>query len=175
MERMGNGTGGSDVVARIHHHAILVSDLVAAIDFYGSAFGARLLFGPLELRGRAAAEILDGPRGLSFRLAMLGLDSGGIELFELLGQEVPDWPLERGRLPHIALEVESLEDALGRVAAAGGRPLFDRPQPFGETSMTYVADPDGNVIELLEVGLEELAEQIVAAFPAAAPAGGGRA
>lgn len=168
---MEDGKGGSDVGARSHHHAILVSDLTAAIDFYGSAFGARLLFGPLELRGRTAAEILDGPRGLGFRLAMLGLSSGGIELFELLGDELPTWPLEHGRLPHVALEVESLEDALERVVAAGGRPLFDRPRPFGGTAMIYVADPDGNVVELLEAGLEEIAEQLVAAFPAAAPAG----
>ncbi len=164
--------GAGDVRARSHHHAILVSDLAAAVDFYASAFGARLLFGPLELRGRAAAEILDGPRGLCFRLAMLGLQSGGIELFELCGDEVPAWSLERGRLPHLALEVESLADAMARVVAAGGRPLFDRPQPFGQTAMIYVADPDGNVVELLEAGLEEVADQIVAAFPAAAPAGG---
>jgi catechol 2,3-dioxygenase-like lactoylglutathione lyase family enzyme len=173
---MGDGAAeGTGVWARSHHHAILVADQEASIEFYASAFGARLLFGPIELRGHAAAEILDGPRGLCFRLAMLGLSEGAVELFELVGEEVPAWPLERGRLPHLALEVASVTDSIERVKRAGGRPLFDQPQVFGSTLMTYVADLDGNVVELLEASAEEVARQMVSAFPNAAPGAGGPA
>ncbi len=152
-----------------HHHGVLVADVERAGEFYAGAFGARWLFRPAEMGGRAAAALMAGPPGTRFKMAMLGFEQGGLELFEFLGPTVPEWAAERrpaAPLPHLALEVEDLEAALARVREGGGS-VVAPPQRFGAGSMVYAADPDGNVIELVDLPLAEVAAEVRRLFAGA--------
>jgi predicted enzyme related to lactoylglutathione lyase len=145
------------VKASVHHHALQVSDLDRAVAFYAEAFGARHLGGPLSVKEDTAELFMDGPAGTGFRMSLIGLDDDILELFEFAADGVPPWAQRSpGRLPHLALEVEDVDDALARVEHAGGTRLFSAVRPFGSTRLIYASDPDGNVIELLEATGPEL-------------------
>ncbi len=152
-----------------HHHGVLVAEIDRAAEFYASAFGARRLFGPVELGGGPAAALMRGPVGTRFEMAMLGFGEGGLELFAFLPPTVPGWvqSAERSPLPHLALEVDELSAALDRVRESGGT-LVAPTQRFGAGSMAYVADPDGNVVELVDMSLADLAAEMNRLFRAAA-------
>ena len=55
---------------------------------------------------------------------------------------------------------------------AGGHRLFDHVERFGRARVIYVADPDGNVIELLDSPLATIAAETIRMFPEAAPGDG---
>jgi glyoxylase I family protein len=123
-------------VVGISHLAISVTDLAATRRFYGEAMGLEELARPDF-----------GVPGAWFRL-------GDLQLHVL---EVPEVAAAGPGLPHLALHVATGDiagtvDALVRAGAtllAGPRTRDD----FG-TAVTaaFVSDPDGNVIELTDVG-----------------------
>jgi lactoylglutathione lyase len=159
-------------VARAHHHhGLLVADLERGARFYVEAFGGRRLTGPVPVEGRAAAAVMGGPPGTRFELCLIAFDEGVVELFAFGGDDLPDWVAapSRGRLPHFGMEVDDVPAALARVEAAGGRRLWDDVGRWGEASVIYVADPDGNVIELLDAPVGTIAAEALRLFPDATP------
>jgi hypothetical protein len=58
--------------------------------------------------------------------------------------------------------------AIRRFERFGGRRLWDRTGVWRSAHVAYVADPDGNVVELYDVPFESNVEQ-VKVFPEAAP------
>ncbi len=109
----------------IHHLLLQTSDLAAAEAFYVGFLG----FGV-----RKREDFRDG-RPLTVTEAGLGLTSGA-----------PGGP---GALEHLAFRTADVPGIAERAAAQGitiVRPLG--PGPYGLT--VYLADPDGNTIELFE-------------------------
>jgi catechol 2,3-dioxygenase-like lactoylglutathione lyase family enzyme len=159
-------------VARAHHHhGLLVADLERAAGFYVEAFDGRRLTGAVPVRGRAAAAVMGGPPGTRFELCLVGFEAGAVELFAFAGDDLPDWVAapQRGRLPHLGMEVEDVPAVLARVEAAGGRRLWEDVGRWGAAHVIYVADPDGNVIELLDAPIETIAAEALRLFPEATP------
>ena len=157
--------------ALFHHVGLQVSDIERSGDFYCAVFGAHWLVRPVTFEGPGADQAM-GLEGVALRLAMVGLADGAVELFQFLGSVVPDWasvPRE-GRLPHLALQVDDTDAALQRVEAAGGRRVWPAVDRFGAARVVYVADPDGNVIELLDRPPSDIASALVRWFPDGDPA-----
>jgi catechol 2,3-dioxygenase-like lactoylglutathione lyase family enzyme len=155
----------------LHHHGLLVSDVQRSGEFYCEALGARWLARPILFDG-PGAELAMGEPGVRFMLAMVGLEGGGaVELFQFLEGGTPDWGLEprRGRLPHLAVQVPDTDVALGRIEAAGGRRLWERVGRWGAARVVYAADPDGNVIEVLDHPPGDIAATFHQHFPASRP------
>jgi lactoylglutathione lyase len=124
---------------RFVHAATRTRDLDAALGFY------RLL----GLREESREELEKGKATLVFLQA-----SGGGFQIELIYNWDKDDGYDGGeRFAHFAFEVQDVEEAYSRLIAAGagdvGRPpvLFEDVGP----KIAFVADPDGNWIELIEV------------------------
>src|SRR6476646_7905701 len=124
--------------ARIHHVGLPVTDLDISVAWYCETLG---------LTHEADAGV---PGGVAFMVAPTG------ERLELLAVDVQpsiwDEPITalRAGVPHTAWVVDDLEDAYVRAVEAGGRSVWtprDTPEPG--LRIAFVADPDGNLVELL--------------------------
>jgi lactoylglutathione lyase len=130
---------------RFHHAGLPVADLDRATAWYEEALGFTV-----EL----TVELPTDP----VRVAMLVNDADvRLELFELEeARDTPAWAdpvsaLRRG-VGHVAVVVDDLAAAFERAAAAGGRAVWEpRQSPEPHIRMAFVADPDGNLVELLAV------------------------
>ena len=149
----------------------MVADVDRACAFYRRALGGQRLVYPVEMAGPGADRAI-GSEGVRLRVAMVGFDNAMLELFELVGPKVPAWAGEprRGPLPHVALEVDDTDAALARIEAAGGKRLWDDIDEFGDARVIYAADPDDNVIELVDRPPSRIAALFHQAFPESRPA-----
>jgi lactoylglutathione lyase len=131
--------------ARLDHVGLAVADLAAAAAWYGEVFGLvrelALRVEPLDL----SIEMLIHPR-YGYRLELLhrpGLFEGG----------KPANPAEaasRHGYGHVAFDVTDLDAAYGRAVDCGARPVMaPGPSPEAGVRMAFVADPEGNLLELL--------------------------
>ena len=102
----------------IHHIAIAVHDLEAALDFYRDALG-------LEVTERREVP----EEGVE--IAFLPAGEGEIELLRPLNEasSVAQFLEKRGEgLHHVCLAVDDVEAAMERLRAAGARLLSDEPR-----------------------------------------------
>ena len=107
----------------LHHLLLQTSDLAAAERFFLDFLGFSV---------RKREEFTDG-RPLTVTNEGLGLTSGA--------------PGQRGAVEHIAFRSSNIRDVADRARDAGIEILRDvGPGPYGLT--VYLADPDGNRIEL---------------------------
>jgi catechol 2,3-dioxygenase-like lactoylglutathione lyase family enzyme len=144
-EAMGN--------ASVDHVALVVTDLARSVEFYesiGFAFERHIEFvGP-------GAEQVTGVGGARLEMAFLGLGAFRLELIEYdpPGAGRPGAANDIG-CAHICLRVDDIERAHRELEGRGVR-FVSRPHhhPSG-VSMVYFADPDGNLLELLEVRADD--------------------
>jgi catechol 2,3-dioxygenase-like lactoylglutathione lyase family enzyme len=155
------------------HQGIRVGEMERSIRFYAEAFGAEPVTRPFTIEGEFAEEQFEGPTGVSYRLCHLRFASGLIELFEFTEpreETVPVHPTRAG-IMHVGFVVDDVEATVERVTAAGGRLVFP-VTAWGANRLTYVTDPDGNVIEIADAPLEELLVGTLERFPEADPGKG---
>jgi lactoylglutathione lyase len=131
---------------RLDHVGLSVSDLSALSDWYVDAFG-------LVEQARFAYEI--GERHVVGAL-LASPDGWRLELQQCDGS-APGQPanalhsLLRQGLGHLCLQVPELDDAFARLLECGARVSIPPMQsPLPGVRISYVADPEGNLIELLE-------------------------
>lgn len=124
--------------SRIHHIGLPVSDLGLSVAWYRDALG---------LTHEANAGV---PGGVAFMVAPTG------ERLELLAVDAQpsawDDPIValRAGVPHTAWTVDDLDAAHARAVEAGGRSVWSpRDTPDAGLRIAFVADPDGNLVELL--------------------------
>jgi catechol 2,3-dioxygenase-like lactoylglutathione lyase family enzyme len=132
------------MAVRLDHAGLNVADLDAASAFYARAFGFAV-----EVR----FELPGGIRG-----AMLDLPAGGrLELFERPGSapgpapESPIAALATRGYGHCALSAPDIDAVYGRALEAGAAErVSPRPSPEPGVRFAFVADPEGNLVELVE-------------------------
>ena len=132
------------------HVGLSVGDLAAAEAWYTAAFGYRrdvvLRVDPIDLDIVMLIHPGDG-----HRLELLhrpGSTPG------LRAADPAQAALSRA-FGHIAFDVEDLDDAFTRVVGLGARPVMTpRASPEPGVRMAFVADPEGNLVELLSRGGE---------------------
>ena len=131
--------------ARLDHVGLTVTDLAAAAAWFCDVFGL-----VRELRVRVEAldlsiEMLIHP-GHGYRLELLHRPGSAP------GRK-PGTPGEaalRDGYGHVAFDVTDLDAAYERALACGARPVKPPgPSPEAGVRMAFVADPEGNLIELL--------------------------
>ncbi len=122
---------------RFAHVATRTRDLNAAIAFY-------------ELLGMTCVRRKELVRGKA-TLAFMEPTEGGFAI-ELVSNWGRDEPYDGGeRFGHFAFEVEDLRELVPRIVAGGGT-LVREPYLLEDIGplLAFVADPDGNWIELIE-------------------------
>ena len=124
--------------SRIHHVGLPVSDLNRSVAWYHEALG---------LAHESNAGV---PGRVAFMVAPTG------ERLELVVVDVQpsawDDPIAalRAGVPHTAWTVDDLDAAHGRAVEAGGRSVWTpRGMPEPGLRIAFVADPDGNLVQLL--------------------------
>jgi methylmalonyl-CoA/ethylmalonyl-CoA epimerase len=128
----------------IHHIAIAVHDLDAALAFYRDA---------LELEMTERREVPEE----GVEIAFLPAGEGEIELLQPLGEEsgLARFLTKRGEgLHHICLRVEDIEAAMERLRAAGARFLSAEPRVGADGTRYLFIHPrsaHGVLVELYEV------------------------
>jgi glyoxylase I family protein len=110
----------------VHHVSIIVTDVDQALAFYTDVLG---------LSPRA-----DRP---DFGFGGAWLDAGGQQL-HLVEGHLPD---DRGQ--HFALRVADLDDTVAELRGRGV--TVTDPSSAGPTRQSFVHDPEGNLVELLDV------------------------
>ena len=155
---------------QLHHTGVLVADIDQAATFYLDAFEGHWLFKPAPMSGDQARNVFGGGPDVEVRFGYIGFESGAIELVQFIA-DPPDYAREPepGRLPHFAVVVDDVHATTERVVAAGGRKVWDEPVSWGEATVMYVADPDGNAIELFDVPLEKIVDLTIELYPDSAP------
>lgn len=143
---------------RLHHIGLTVPSLDDAIAFFTQVLDFTLLFrtdpaGPAGADYAAAARI---PEGSDARgLAVLRSGTASLELFEYAGG-TPDTypPNQQVGGHHLAFEVDDIDAALARLAAAGGRqcapPRTAVAPVFRGMRWVYIVAPFGLQLELVQ-------------------------
>jgi catechol 2,3-dioxygenase-like lactoylglutathione lyase family enzyme len=127
---------------RLDHAGLSVADLDAAVAFWARAFGFEVEF----------AFSLGEIRGV-----MLRGEEGRVELFERPGSagglraQDPIAALATRGYGHVALCASDIEAPFARAVEAGATPkVTPRPSPEPGIRFAFLADPEGNLVELVE-------------------------
>ena len=139
------------------HTGITVSDLERSLRFWRDVLGFEFSHRAHQ-RGEMAEQIT-GVKGAELKLAVLKSPSGHkIELLEYVGppdrQRADRRSCDLGHV-HVALLVDDLDAVLLHIAASGwkaaGKPQVITLGPNAGKRVTYVRDPDGTTIELMQI------------------------
>jgi catechol 2,3-dioxygenase-like lactoylglutathione lyase family enzyme len=140
------------------HVGLTVPDLTSAVEFFVSAFGARLVFSmePSSEGESMGAERLGVRPASRFSLAMIELGTSRLELLQW-------WPAPSDARPpradlsggaHVAVEVENVARALNGLRLFEGVEVVGEPVTFatGATpglTNAFVSTPWGALVELV--------------------------
>ena len=139
----------------IHHTAISCTDIDRSVHFYRDLLGFEEVFSFDWGVGTQTLDNITGLKDSSARVVMLKTANACVELFEYATPSPkaaePRRPVCDHGITHLCLQVTDIEDEYARLSAAGME-FHCPPQQVGDTlRATYGRDPDGNVVELLEV------------------------
>jgi len=138
----------------IHHTAISTPDLDRSVRFYCDLFGFELLQSFGWPKGTAATDAVMDLRDTAARVAMLRRGDSMLEIFEFSSPAPrsadPNRPVCDHGITHVCFLVNDVHAEYERLQAEGMR-FHCPPQGSEVLAYTYGRDPDGNVIELLQV------------------------
>jgi catechol 2,3-dioxygenase-like lactoylglutathione lyase family enzyme len=132
--------------ARFHHVSLSVADLDAQQRWYQQALGLAEVVERFQLpEPRVRTVVLRSAAGLQVELIERVASARTRPAVDPL-----DAALDQG-YGHWAIEVPDLDTAFTSLTGAGGRPVWppaDAVQPGAR--FAYVADPEGNLLELIQ-------------------------
>jgi len=132
-----------------HHVGITVEDLDRAVEFYSDTFGFEVLT-RFEVSGEAFEEGV-GVADASARFAHLDADGVRLELvdYDPDGDEAAAESLNDTGAKHLGVEVDDLDSFYAGLD--DGVETISGPQTTATgTSILFVVDPEGNLVEVLE-------------------------
>jgi len=143
--------------AKYKHTNIISRDWPALAKFYQDVFGCVLVPPERDLSG-AWLDKGTGVQDARFAGAHLRLPGHGengptLEIYQYSQSEPrPGIAANREGITHIAFEVDAVEEVTAQVLEHGGRKVGDitssEVEGVGLLTFVYLADPEGNIIEL---------------------------
>jgi catechol 2,3-dioxygenase-like lactoylglutathione lyase family enzyme len=142
----------------IDHIGLIVADLDRAVEFWCGRLGLRLLNRVTET-GQDIASLIGED---SVEIEIADLDTGDGRIIELIRYIRPAGrPIRPGisisGSSHIALRVDDLDAALERIHGSQAQQISRHPVllhdpggPWDGVACCYIADPDGNIVELVQ-------------------------
>jgi len=138
----------------IHHTAISTGDLDRSIRFYRDLLGFEVEREFSWDQGIEIADKITGLKDSACKAAMLKLGDFRLELFQFSSPapKLSDTnrPVCDHGLTHLAFTVIDLDAEYERLVTAG-MVFHCPPQDAITAKVTYGRDPDGNVVELMEI------------------------
>jgi catechol 2,3-dioxygenase-like lactoylglutathione lyase family enzyme len=146
--------GRVGMIRGIHHTAISTADIERSLGFYRDLLEFEVIHSSAWDIGTKGADRITGLKESSGRLAILKAGNAYIEIFQysspLPKSAEPMRPVCDHGITHICLDVADI-DAKDEPLKNAGMVFHCPPQGVGGLRATYGRDPDGNVVELLEV------------------------
>jgi catechol 2,3-dioxygenase-like lactoylglutathione lyase family enzyme len=146
------------MIRAIDHVGLTVADLDRAVEFWCGRLGLRLVSRVTETDPDIASLIGED----SVEMEIADLDAGDGRIIELIryirpaGRPIRARSSDTGR-SHIALRVDDLNAALERIQGSQALQISRHPvilhEPGGAwdgVACCYIADPDGNIVELVQ-------------------------
>jgi catechol 2,3-dioxygenase-like lactoylglutathione lyase family enzyme len=142
----------------IDHVGLTVADLDRAVEFWCGRLGLRLLSRVTET-GQDIASLIGED---SVEIEIADLDAGDGRIIELIRYIRPAGrpikaPSSVPSSSHIALRVDDLDAALQRIQGSQAQQISRHPVllhdpggPWDGAACCYIADPDGNIVELVQ-------------------------
>ena len=122
---------------RLDHVAVPVSDMEAALQFYGEKLGLKFMFrevDPVEQEDFAYFEV----------------EGGNLELLKSLAHPFDKRDIKPPYCPHLALATSDMSATLRLIQTRGWRLIKGPLKIEGKVTWLYIADPDNNVIEYVQ-------------------------
>jgi glyoxylase I family protein len=142
------------VIRGIHHVGLHTPDLDRLRRFYEEAFGLEAVGGEFHLEDFPTAPTITGVPGATARVVMLKGPNCFVEMFEwadpMGDPSAARDPRDLG-YTHFAVDVEDIDAEFERLSALGMTFVHSRPVRTGGSASVYGRDPDGNIIELVEI------------------------
>ena len=158
------GDQGAELPTRTLHDGFVAGQMVARTVVAGDD--------PVETIRALEGWRFDGPKGLqeidALDHSMLQpmFAATGLELFQFRGAAPPPETVAiAGGLPHFAIEVGDTAQAFARIEALGGRRFWPEMGGFGRAQTWYALDPDGNLLELIDGSVWDVAAAAHELFP----------
>jgi lactoylglutathione lyase len=131
---------------RLDHVGLNVADLDAAEQWYAEAFGyERDFVARLDAFELDIVMMIHPTRGDRLELLHRPGSRPGLR-----ADTPPEAVLTRG-FGHVAFDVAGVDETFDRLVALGARSVMEpRPSPEPGVRMAFVADPEGNLVELLD-------------------------
>lgn len=138
-----------------HHAALVTRDLDRILTFYCDVFGGKIVKEGTWGRGNTALNLRLGLSDSAAKTALVKVGKAYLEFFEFdtaaSSNDTVALSADRLGIRHICFQVEDCNASFADLSARGVP--FNAPplkMPAGAI-FTYGQDPDGNIIELLEV------------------------
>ena len=138
---------------KFRHAGIVISNLDRALYFYRDLLGLKIVKEADE-----TGKFIDAITGLDEvtvrTIKMLGDDGNMVELlyFKSHLEEARERPFPEIGASHVAFTVENLDYEYNRLKDAGVKfNCLPKVSPDGYAKVTFCRDPDGTLIELVEV------------------------
>jgi len=141
----------SDPVVGLHHPAVVVPDLEAAIAFYGEFAGFRVVV-RRDWDEESDVNQIIGLSGTAAQFAVLRSPFGFLELFEFEKPKLVPEKVSQACDPgirHLCFEVTDMDAALAKLVSLGGSKMNDPVTNARGVTSVYARDPFGNLVELL--------------------------
>ncbi|MGE0826223.1 MAG: VOC family protein [Candidatus Binatia bacterium] len=153
------------MIQGIHHTAISTGDIERSLRFYRDLLGFTEVFSSSWEVGSQVTDQIVGLKDSSARVVMLRAGNACVELFQYATPSPkvadPRRPVCDHGITHLCLQVSDIDAEYERLKAAG-MTFHCPPQTAGkDLRVTYGRDPDGNVVELLEVTTRESPMRVV--------------
>jgi len=142
------------MIKAIRHTGIVVTQMERALAFYRDLLGLKVVL-DREQGGEFLARLTGHP-GVRMRVAMLeAMDGYKVELFEFYShpKRAPD-KVETSDIgcSHVAFSIDDVDAAFQRLSQAGIKfNCVPEVSPDGYAKVAYCHDPDGTIIELVQV------------------------
>lgn len=145
-------------VLGFHHVAISTPDIARLSAFYCDLFGFERVFDMAWEQGADDIDRMMAVHGTAAKVVMLRTGNSFIEMFEFASPTPKpvsgDRPVIDHGITHLCIAVDDAEVECARLEALGLR-LHCPPLGGAPVNGTYGRDPDGNVIEILEVSADD--------------------
>lgn len=143
------------MIRGLHHASITTADVDRLKHFYIDLFGFECVLETSWTGENPVADAIFGLRDTAVRMVMLKTDNAFLELFKFANPVgAPGKPLRPvcdAGITHVCICVDDVELEYDRLIKAGMK--FNCPPQAipGLCSATYGRDPDGNIIEVMQV------------------------
>jgi catechol 2,3-dioxygenase-like lactoylglutathione lyase family enzyme len=144
-------------LGEVQHIAISVSNMEEALQFYSGIMGLEVMM-DMEMEGDPALEAILGVKDLKMRYVIFNNKGGKLNLLEFKnpkGENVAEKlrPYDQA-IHHIAFSVDDVEAAYKELSAKGIE-FISPPQNTGLAKATAMRGPDGVIIELFEMPMQQ--------------------